>query len=340
MDCPNPVCKDGKTQWQGGDEDPCKLCKGKGTFKCADCRGEKKGNCTICGGIGKRVAPCGTCTGKGRLACPLCTIDPARACCSTCDGGGRVECGRCAGATSRQTRPCLLCVGQGQRACPHCHGVGEASCGKCGGSGKVRMAIKPRIPIPGAQPEKGGGVKSCDECKGRGIHRCVRCKKGRVDCAACDGGKVAEVCAPCLHARQLPCEECLSGGHSRWETLGRFLLQEGHKQRAALFLRRALGEAQAMEGPRRPEARLVQLVELAQELRRIDRQHVQPRMPGLADQEWFLPLDARQRYWSWELPVGNVLTPWRDDEWLERYRTAVCARIAKALAECGTGDGR
>src|SRR5262245_10740073 len=46
--CPNRVCHDGQTRWQGGDEDPCKLCKKSGKIRCALCRETGTRACALC----------------------------------------------------------------------------------------------------------------------------------------------------------------------------------------------------------------------------------------------------------------------------------------------------
>lgn len=351
IDCPNGPCRDGKTHWQGGDTDPCKLCATKGRIPCPSCRGQKGGRCVACAGIGKRMRTCWTCVGGKRLPCPKCTQDPAATGCGTCDGSGKAPCRLCAKTEPKGTKPCLACDGKGDLPCARCQGLDRVACAKCAATGKMRMASSKYPGLPATYAEK-AGVKTCDLCEGRAVKNCADCKKGRIDCAKCEKGQVPDVCVPCLHQRQVGCDECLSGGHARHELLGNLLLEKGEPVRAAAFLARALEIAQTLKGPAVMTQAHIEMLdvqarfdELRKTLRGLEAALGEPRdpaaatPPAAAQLEQFWPQDMRERHWP-DAPAGHALAPWRDETWLAGHRARLVARLTEALAKANAAAGK
>jgi len=101
VDCTNAYCKGGKTLWQGGDTNPCKVCRSKGTMKCTNCRGGKA-PCIACQGLKGRNTSCVDCAGGGRLPCPACNFDLKSDKCVLCDGEPKLACARCRDNSHKQ----------------------------------------------------------------------------------------------------------------------------------------------------------------------------------------------------------------------------------------------
>ena len=335
--CPNRFCREGKTVWEGGDTDPCKLCAAKGRFKCPSCQGQKATRCVGCAGTGKRPIPCWTCAGGKQIKCPLCSLDPTRGGCSTCAGAGKMTCRLCELNDPKGSQPCLVCEGKIHFVCVRCRGLGYVVCEKCGASGKVRMVARDDPILP---PTIKAGVKECFWCEGRGRKTCPDCARGRVDCKQCEKGQVPNACVHCLQQGSVLCDECASGGYSRWETLGDLLLAKEHPRRAALFYQSALEEAKAMTGP----GPMVELHVALAEFAKLDAAlkampnlpatvgpSDKPRLPGHLRVEAYWPWHIRQRHWP-EAPAGNELAPWRDEAWMSSHRARVVARLESALA--------
>lgn len=352
IDCPNRYCRDGKSQWQGGDADPCKLCAAKGRIPCPSCRGQKPVPCIACAGIGARSRTCPTCVGGKRIPCPLCTLDPARGGCSTCDGSGKATCRLCASSEAKGSGPCFSCNGRGDIACASCVGLDRVACTKCGATGKMRMVSSKYPGLPAAPGEK-AGVKQCEWCEGKATKNCPDCKKGRVDCKYCEKGQVPNACVHCVQQRAIGCDECLSGGYSRWETLGELLLAKGQASRARLFFARALAAAQAMTGPVRLAELHLTMLDLQAKFAALEKARRQlagaageavakpdpPRLPAAAELELFWPLAVRQRYWP-DAPVGQEISPWRDEKWMTAHRARTVARLEAALAKANAAAGK
>ncbi|QSQ19488.1 hypothetical protein JY651_29740 [Pyxidicoccus parkwayensis] len=79
-------------------------------------------------------------------------------------------------ARTSHTVGCGTCAGSGQVTCPTCEGTLRASCSGCGGSGR-RMS----------RARKNYRMVTCQECRGNGTKKCVRCSKGWVGCSTCGG---------------------------------------------------------------------------------------------------------------------------------------------------------
>lgn len=346
VDCPNRYCRDGKTRWEGGDSDPCKLCAAKGRIACPSCRGKAAPECIACAGTGKRPRTCWTCAGSRRVACPLCAVDPARVGCGTCTGDGKVACGICRDGAPKGVQPCVVCNGAGDRACTTCRGLDRVACSKCAATGKMRLGSSKYPGVPG--PRDKAGVKQCELCEGKAVKNCHDCTKGRVDCPSCEKGQTPSVCRHCLQQRAIGCDECLSGGHARWEVLGDCLVRTGHPARAVPFYERAIERAKAMQGP----VVLTQLHLAALDLQAkfdalrgardaLDRatggeassaKAGAPMLPPAATLETFWPADVRARYWP-DPPQGQELAPWRDAEWMRAHRERLVARLEASLAK-------
>lgn len=350
VDCPNPYCRDGKSHWDGGDADPCRLCATKGRIPCPICRGRKPMACAACAGTGKSERTCPTCLGGKRVPCPLCTVDPARMGCSTCDGGGRVVCQLCPAGTNKSTEPCLHCMGVGDHHCFLCSGLGRVSCESCAATGKMRMA-SPTSRFPGAPTEK-AGVKQCDSCEGKATIVCKDCKKGRIDCKHCEKGRIARTCVHCLHQRVFGCDECLSGGYSRWEVLGELLLAKAQPARAALFFDRALTTAKTMTGPPRLVEGYLQLLIMQSDLEyeeealkspaafvRLATSRVKPPSAVTINLEVYWPADARRRHWP-DPPPRQEHAPWTNEGWMKAHRARVVARLENSLAKARAAAGK
>ena len=356
IDCPNPYCRDGLTRWQGGDTDPCKLCTKKGHIACPDCRGQAAGRCAFCAGTGARPRTCWTCAGARRIECPLCSFDPTKPGCSVCKDVGELECRLCtpapaagpAGAAEAKPVPpplvaCNACRGRGDLTCRSCSGLDKVACTRCGATGKMRMtANKPGQPaIPGIPGEK-AGVKECDLCSGKAVRNCPDCKKGRIDCATCERGRVAARCTTCLNAGRIGCDACQSGGHARFELLADLLVARGQPARAATLLEQAVRRARALEGPTGTQARQVKLLDLQQKLfetrsllasvealtGRSRTQALDRRLPYLLEGVW--PRDLQERHWP-DPPAKQRLMPWLDPVWLRSHRERLVARLQTAL---------
>jgi hypothetical protein len=200
--------------------------------------------------------------------------------------------------------------------------------------------------LPGSASAK-AGVKTCDSCKGRGIADCPDCKRGRGDCSSCEKGRVPDVCSHCLQQRTVACDECLSGGYSRWETLGSHLLRQGQSERAASFFRRALEQARAMRGPVRLAAEHVELLAKLERLETLRRSLValtgseDPAPPAIvqAAVEAFWPLETQQRHWP-NPPARRPLNPWADEGWMAGNRQRTVARLEAQLARALAAAGR
>jgi hypothetical protein len=71
---------------------------------------------------------------------------------------------------------CRACSGKGWVTCPSCHGTLRANCPGCGGTGR-RMS----------RARKSYRMVNCQQCRGNGKKKCVRCSKGQVGCSPCRG---------------------------------------------------------------------------------------------------------------------------------------------------------
>jgi len=119
----------------------CRKCKGLGEILCKarGCRLgmvtiERDGHivktttfrtekCRVCGGKGS--TPCLECRTTGRSQCSKCDGSGLRELCSKCDGLGVVDCRRCKGEGTYKDAPCPLCKGEKQTLCPTCKGEGR-----------------------------------------------------------------------------------------------------------------------------------------------------------------------------------------------------------------------
>lgn len=351
IDCPNRFCRGGKTQWEGGDADPCKLCAAKGRVPCPSCRGQQAPSCGACAGTGTRQRTCWTCAGKQRIACPACAVDPRRAGCGSCDGSGKVACARCEVAT-KGAPVCIVCNGAGDRPCTTCRGLDRVPCAKCAATGKMRLASQKYPGVPTAREK--AGVKQCELCEGKATKNCADCKKGRVDCPSCDKSKPASACLHCLQQRAIGCDECLSGGWSRLEILGDWLLAHDRPRHAAAFYTAALERVQAMKGPVSLTELHLTALDVQMKLQSLQAasgalrqatggasgaKEPGPTLPPAAVLETFWPVDVRKRYWP-DAPAGHELGPWRDAEWMAAHRRALQTRLEASLSKAQEAAGK
>lgn len=334
-DCPNRTCRDGRTQWDTGMSDPCKLCVAKGTIVCAACRGKKTTRCVACLGAGKRLRTCVTCAGAARLPCPACVADPKSASCAPCGGSGQWSCRRCTDKKPAPKTACIACNGAGGFACITCSGLDRVACENCGASGRMRMAAK-TAPGLGGVPGAKAGVKECDRCTGAGIRNCPDCKGGTRDCAECERGVVAKGCLACLQVGNLPCDDCLSGNLARRQAMGDFLLAAGHPAAAIPWLESTLARARDFAGPSGPAAPLATKALL-------DAWRLDPRLEVLLPlpfavpsralvSERAIPHDRRVQLWP-DPPKDGKPLPWLDATWLAEHRQRHVARLGEALGK-------
>ncbi len=331
-DCPNRTCRDGRTQWDTGMSDPCKLCAAKGVIPCAACRGKKAPRCVACGGAGKRSRTCVTCAGATRLPCPACTADAKANGCAPCGGSGQRSCRRCADKQPPPKSACIACNGTGGFACFTCSGLDRVACENCGASGKMRM--KERDPVLGDIPGRKAGVKQCDRCAGAGIRNCPDCKGGTRDCRECDRGSVAKGCLACLQVGTMTCDNCLSGNLAHREAMGDFLFAGGHPAAAIPWFESALARARVLKGPSGATA----LSALQADLEAL---RLPPRLDGLPSLsfaetlrvlagERAIPRDRRAQLWP-DPPKNGHHAPWLDATWLATHRERHVARLEAAL---------
>lgn len=256
------------------------------------------------------------------------------------------------GAPPEGTRPCGRCDGKGDHACVTCEGLSRIACAKCGATGRIRSSVGavPQLPIPGSK----GGVRTCEDCEGRGTAPCGACAKGRMDCAMCERGRRPAGCLHCLAAKLVVCEDCCSGGVAADETMGRFLLKAGHLARAAAFFERALVAARALDGPAAAATALAVRSKTASESLAMQREFAKTREDlaetlrsmGVAERrslattppadeltfELLWPRDLLDRHWP-KRPEDHPFDPWAAPAWLASHRKQTVKRLEDELAK-------
>jgi hypothetical protein len=237
------------------DRDPCKVCDGKGAFRCPMCS-DGLASCPPCAGRGRLESTCPDCAGGKKLPCPGCTVNPKGRACPFCRNERKVECALCkpGGPTPPEVAAkarCLTCAATGTVRCDDCYATGRIACSPCGGTGRIRSEIV-------GTGEK-AGKKSCQSCKGAGFLKCERCKNGRADCATCTGGEVNVRCSGCRDVKTVRCRGCFPGEWMAFETCGRLLHAASRFEEAGAFyttgLRRFSAVAATMSVSNSPEVK-------------------------------------------------------------------------------------
>jgi hypothetical protein len=238
--CPNPHCdKKGVVTWETGSTDACRLCEGRGVYKCPICS-EGMAPCSPCASKGRTESTCGDCAGSGKLPCPGCSVKPKAPSCPFCRNSRKRACELCKpGATKAPdagaTVKCGACGGIGSKACEECRGLGRSPCASCGGTGKIRSVV--------VGSGSKAGKKTHESCQGTGWLKCDLCKSGRVDCGKCKAGNLSVKCSGCRDTKTIVCHGCLPASWSAFETCGRILHLASRFADAEAFYAKAMSLA-------------------------------------------------------------------------------------------------
>lgn len=181
---------------------PCTVCAGDGWLRCTNCHGQKTIYviCKICNGTRMTKSKTG-----GDIFCNACksTGIASKLECKKCRDG-YFDCPKC------KLPACKSCDSSGRSMCKTCKGLKfiKSPCTSCRGSGFGGDT-------GGGSLFGGGSYTVCNNCKGSGhekIVKCGACTGGFNDCAQCEPVRkpptIDDICG------ESPCETCEGRGHA------------------------------------------------------------------------------------------------------------------------------